>query len=265
MELSILIVHHDAHEYLQSCLRSIPQAAAELAHEIIVTDNASPDMDALVRNFPRITWLMNKENVGWGAAINQAAAKSHGDILVLLNPDCELLSNSLKKIHAFFNEKKDQLLGPVGGKLLFSDGSTQPSCGPRPSLVSMLWRRLLLPPMRRKYYFCLPESGASRVDWVTGAFLAIRRRVFEELGGFDDRFFLYYEDTDLCIRARQKGYSAYYWPEAAAYHHHPHAVRPQLDPRLQRIIQDSRLRYFQKHRPSWEAWTLQRLQHLEKI
>jgi GT2 family glycosyltransferase len=261
MQISTIIVHHNAHVYLKACLRSIAKSAAGLAHETIVVDNASEDMTALTQEYPQTLWLLNKHNAGWGAANNQAAAESRGEILVFLNPDAELMPDTLQKLHYFFSKRTAERLGPVGGKLLFSNGEMQPSCGPFPCLFGMLWRRLL-PTTRRKYYFRLPSRGACRVDWATGAFMAVRRSVFEELGGFDSDFFLYYEDTDLCVRASQKGYPAYYWPEAVAYHHQPHAVRANPDPGLRRIIQASRLLYFRKHRPPWETWTLEKLQRL---
>jgi hypothetical protein len=258
MRLSIIIVHHNAPEYLKSCLRSIQKAGTGLSVETIVVDNASQELEALVKEHPEVTWLRNQTNVGLATAVNQGAAATKGEILVFLNPDAELLPDALQELHAFFSGQPARRLGPVGGKLLFSDNSTQPSCGPFPCLLGMLWRRLL-PPTRRKYYLRLPDRGACPVDWVTGAFLALRRSVFEELGGFDSGFFLYYEDVDLCIRARQKGYPACYLPAARAYHHHPHAARATPDPRLQRIIQDSRLLYFRKHRPTWEYRALEQV------
>jgi len=263
MRLSLIVVHHNAHEYLRACLRSVQKAGAELLTETIVVDNASQGMAALPEEHPEAVWLFNKENLGWGAAINQGAAKSHGEVLVFLNPDAELLPDALQKLQDFFTHRKDERLGPVGGKLLFSDGTVQPSCGPFPDLFSMLWRRLFLPPIRRKNYFRLPEKEACPVDWVSGAFMAVRRAVFEEMGGFDKDFFLYYEDVDLCMRAARKGYTARYLPEARAFHHHPHAARTAPDPRLQRIIQDSRGRYFRKHRPAWESWALSGLHYME--
>jgi len=213
MRLSIIIVHHDAPEYLMACLRSVEKAGAGLSLETIVVDNASRNVDSLVKEHPGVAWIRNQANVGLGSAINKGASQSRGEILIFLNPDAELLPDSLRKLHDYFSERAAERLGPVGGKLLFSDGKAQPSCGPFPCLLGMLWR-YLLPPTQRKYYLRLPERGACPVDWVTGAFLAVRRSVFDELGGFDRNFFLYYEDVDLCIRARYKGYPARFLPEA---------------------------------------------------
>ena len=263
MQSSIIIVHHDAPQYLKSCLRSVEKAGAGLSHETIVVDNASRSPDALKKEFPQIIWLQNKTNVGWGAAVNQGAARSRGEILVFLNPDTELLPDSLRRLNAFFAGDTTKSLGPIGGKLLFSNGETQPSCGPFPRLGGLLWRRLL-PATKRKYYLRLPEGGAGPVEWVTGAFMAVQRAVFQELGGFDEGFFLYYEDADFCLRARQKGYPAYYLPGAVAYHHQPLAVRVGPDRALKRVIQSSRTRYFGKHRPGWESWALKQLQRLER-
>ena len=264
MKLSIIIVHYNAPEDLKACLRSVQTAGKDLDCEIIVVDNASKSPPDAAEVPPKISWIFNKANVGLGAAINQGVAQSRGEVLIFLNQDAELLPDSLKNLQAFFAGEKTELLGPVGGRLLFPSGGIQPSCGPFPNLVNLIWRKLL-PPIRRKYYLFRADGGPEQVDWVTGAFLALRRPVFQELGGFDAGFFLYYEDADLCLRAREKGYPAYYLPGAVAYHHHPHAVRAEPDPGLQRIIQASRLLYFKKHRPSWELWTLQKLQRFEKL
>ena len=262
MRLSIIVVHHDAPEDLKVCLRSVEKAAEGLSFETIVVDNASENAGSLQAQFPAVTWLQNDTNVGFGSAINQGAAESGGDILVVLNADVELLPDSLRSLDRFFAEKEGLSAGTVGGKLLFPDGRIQPSCGPFPTLFGLLWRRAL-PPVKRKYYLRSPDSAAP-VDWVTGAFFAVRHSVLREIGGFDPGFFLYYEDADFCLRARLMGHPTYFLPAAAAYHRHPYAVRAKPDPQLKKIIQTSRLLYFAKHRPAWEVWALKGLQLLER-
>lgn len=256
MRLSLVIVHHDAPECLKACLDSIARTASDLAPEVIVVDNASARAPDGIESPPGTVWIRNGDNRGFGAAVNQGAARSGGAVLVALNADIEFHPGALQALHGFFRDNAAERLGPVGGRLLFPDGRPQPSSGPFPTLAGLLWRRLL-PPVSRKYY--LREPGPGPVDWVTGAFLAVRRPVFEELGGFDEGFFLYYEDVDLCLRARERGYPAHFRPEAAACHRHPLAARAAPGPELRRVIRESRLRYFRKHRPSWESRLLERL------
>jgi GT2 family glycosyltransferase len=232
---------------------------------VIVVDNASKDLDPLPKEFPQVRWVRNEKNLGWGAANNQGMRLSQGKVLVLLNPDIELFSSSLTILWKFFlnSQISPKQLGPVGGKLLFPNGDAQPSCGPFPHLLNLLWR-LILPPVRRRYYLRLPQQAPLPVDWVTGAFMAIQREVLQNLGGFDTDFFLYYEDVDLCLRAKKEGLITYYVPTALAYHHNPHAIRHNSNTELQRIIQDSRVLYFKKHRPGWEAWVLEKLNKTER-
>ena len=259
---SIVIVHYDASQYLGPCLRSVAHAAGDIPHEIIIVDNASPNGPPPPNGFRRARWIYNRKNVGWAAAINQGVQESSGEILLLLNPDTELLPSSLNAFLRFFEDRKSLRLGPVGGKLLFPNGDLQPSCGPFPHLGNLLWRLPLRPRVRR-CYLSVSASAPMRAHWVSGAFMTIRRRAFDELGGMDAGFFLYYDDTDFCFRAQEAGLATYYLPEAAAYHHNPHCLRKNADSRLESIIQGSRLLYFKKHRPRWESWVLGQLQKWE--
>ena len=180
MRLSLVIVHHDAPECLKACLDSIARTASDLAPEVIVVDNASARAPEGIESPPGTVWIRNGDNRGFGAAVNQGAARGGGDVLVALNADIEFQPGALQALFGFFRENAAERLGPVGGRLLFPDGSAQPSCGPFPTLAGLLWRRLL-PPVSRKYYLREPVPGP--VDWVTAAVLALRRPGVDELGG----------------------------------------------------------------------------------
>ncbi|MBI4377390.1 MAG: glycosyltransferase family 2 protein [Elusimicrobia bacterium] len=261
-DLSVIVVNHNSGEMLGRCLSSVALAAEWLDCETIVVDNASSDLDDMPKRFGWARWMRNAENAGWARANNQGARASTAEIIVFLNPDAELRPGSLVALWRFFQNHRSPL-GPVGGKLLFSDGGIQPSCGPFPHLGNLLWRLTLSPTLRR-YHLLMPERTAP-VDWVTGAFMALRRDVWERLGGLDEGFFLYYEDVDLCLRAARLGYRSYYLPVAEAYHHQPHALRKGRDASLGRVIRQSRRRYFEKHRPSWENWVLSGLHKVESL
>ena len=140
IEFSVIIVHHDSNQYLRACLRSIAPAAGNLGFETIVVDNASVTLEDLPLQFPKTHWIKNQENLGWGKAVNQAFLHARGEILILLNPDAELMPKSLVLTRLFFAEKDRGDMGPVGGRLLFSNGEVQPSCGPFPHLANLLWR-----------------------------------------------------------------------------------------------------------------------------
>ncbi len=261
-DLSIIVVNHNSGELLERCLSSIPAAAVSLDYEVIVVDNASSNLQDIDSNIvSSLRWIYNSDNLGWAKANNQGVRQSSADIIVLLNPDAELKAGALLPVWRFF--QSNVMAGPVGGKLLFSDGRTQASCGPFPNLGNLLLR-LPLPPIMRRYYLTDPKR-LSRVDWVSGAFMALRRELWNKLQGLDERFFLYYEDVDLCFRAYREGHSAVYLPEAEAYHHAPHALRKDADRRLSLIIQESRMQYFKKNRPGWEAQALSCLHKIENL
>ncbi len=259
-ELSVIVVSYNSRPHLDRCLRSIPRTPDV---ETIVVDNASEDPPG--PGLPADRLIRNDTNEGWANAVNRGAAASRGRRLLLLNPDAELVPGALDALRGFFARPPADL-GPVGGRLLFSDGRSQPSCGPFPTLATLV-SRLPLASTRRPYYLWRDWAGAQPVpvDWVTGAFLAVERALFDELGGIDPDFFLYYDDVDFCLRARRLGRRAYYLPTAVAYHHHPLAGRAGRSAQLAEIIRRSRRRYFSKHRPGWEGRVLDGLAAAERL
>jgi GT2 family glycosyltransferase len=169
----------------------------------------------------------------------------------LLNPDTTLSEGFLDGVLELADRlcAAEPRTGIVGFHLRNGDGSQQLSCGPFPTLASTLWR-LALPRWRRKYQ--TPRgTAASRVPWVTGCCLLLRRSCLLELGGLDEQFFLYYEDVDLCLRARCKGWSVWYEPNLAAIHHNPLHLRA-VPAVLRMVTRHSLLTYAAKHWPHWQ-------------
>jgi len=147
----------------------------------------------------------------------------------------------------------------AGGELPFFDGAAQPSCGPFPTLAGTLCRLALPKNIRKNNLLPLEADGPQAVDWVTGAFMGFSRELFERVGGFDEDYFMYYEDVDFCLRARRAGAQSYFLPSAKAVHVDPHSARSEVPDWLRREIRYSQVAYFRKHRPGWEHGAIRAL------
>ncbi len=247
--ISVLIPAYNGARWIAETLNRLAGAAGGLAFEAIVVDNASADgTTAICRAIPGVRVLRNETNRGFSHAANQAAAASQGRILVAVNQDLHLQPGALKAVHGFLASSNSI----VGGALSFQDGAEQPSSGPFPTLAGTLWR-MTLPRRIRKYDLSRHRSGeAQPVDWITGAFIGFRRELFDQVGGFDEDYFMYYEDVDFCLRARRAGFRSYCLPAAKAVHLHPFSSRDDAPDWLRQEVRFSQVRYFSKHRPRWE-------------
>jgi GT2 family glycosyltransferase len=224
------------------------------AAEVIVVDNFSDPHPAAarLRRIPGVSLRRWRRNRGFARAVNEGARLSRGDWVLLLNPDVTLspgfLDDALARAGLLADEPD---VGVVGFGLRNPDGSRQLSTGPFPTLAGTL-ARLLLPRHSRKYSEPPPHG---RVDWATGCCLLVRRQCWEDLGGLDPAFFLYYEDVDLCRRARAAGWSVRHEPRLWVVHHRPlHARR--VPPHLRLITRHALLTYATKHWPRWQRQIL---------
>ena len=249
LEISVLIPTFNGAPWLTETLSRVPAAAGGAPFEIIVVDNASTDETAeAAQKSTGVRVLRNEKNLGFSRAVNQAAAASRGKVLVVINQDLHLQPNALKILSEFLASKN----AIAGGALSFQDGVPQPSCGPFPTLIGTLCRLAL--PRRIRKYDLGPASDRTRpVDWLTGAFLGFPRALFDKIGGFDEDFFMYYEDVDFCLRARRAGFPSYFLPSAKAVHVAPYSARDDAPDWLRQEVRRSQVTYFNKHRPAWEA------------
>lgn len=228
MDLSILIVTYNSARLIDGLLgQLVAEIAAGLQAEVILVDNASRD-DTVRAVRQRHNWvrlIASPTNLGFAAGNNLAAQYAQGDFLLLLNPDAIPHPGSLKRGVALMRENAQARLGLTGGELIGADGSRQPSARMFPRLRDELFTlsglaarypssRLFARLDRR---WADPEQAAE-VDWIPGAFVFIPTPVFTELGGFDERFFMYYEEVDLCRRMQAAGYHIHYWPTLKAMH-----------------------------------------------
>jgi GT2 family glycosyltransferase len=222
--------------------------------EVVIVDNHSPFHPVVprLRRADGVSLRRWRSNRGFARAVNEGCRLSRGDWLLLLNPDTTVspgfLAAALERAEDLV--RHDPAAGIVGFQLRNPDGSHQLSTGRFAGLGETV-ARLLLPRHRRKY--TLPPAGIrSRVDWVTGSCLLVRRECWDDLGGLDGDFFLYYEDVDLCRRAAQRGWSVWHDPAVQVVHHRPLHLR-EVPAHLRLLTRHALLTYARKHWPAWQA------------
>jgi len=225
--VSLVIVSHQTRDLLRACLRSIYEHPPSGAFEVCVLDNASTDGSGeMVRSeFPEVQLIENKDNVGYSRAVNLGARRTSAPYVLVINPDILVTEGSVEALVRFMDARPR--VGVAGGKLLNPDGTLQYSARtfytPRILLLRRTFLGRLFPNSRaiREHLMLDWDHGeACEVDWLIGACLMIRRAAAEDVGLMDERFFLYFEDVDLCYRMKQRGWGVVYVPEAVMVHHH---------------------------------------------
>jgi N-acetylglucosaminyl-diphospho-decaprenol L-rhamnosyltransferase len=219
LDLSIVIVAWRSLTDLPGCLAALPAAAAGLQYELVVVDNASDDGTVawLRASHPHVRLLENDENVGFARAVNRGAAQARGRHLVLLNPDAAPAPGSLAALVARLDG--DPSLGLAAPRLTDLAGAPLRSAWPTPGLASAAFEAFLLHEVfpRSRWVEAHPDAQGA-VACVPGTCLAVRSDCFRALGGLDERFFLYHEDFDFCLRAREAGWGIALVEDARAVH-----------------------------------------------
>jgi GT2 family glycosyltransferase len=224
-KVSVIIVSYNTKDLLKRCFDSVRDSAEGVKCEIIVVDNGSKDGSAeLIKNgFPELTLIESAENSGFARANNLGYERCGGEYIVLLNSDAFLVGKSLALAIDLMDRHLE--VGLAGGRLIGEDGSWQPSARSFPGI----WNEFLtLSGLAGRYkesrifgrpdMTYLDQSQELACDWVPGAFTIIRRSVIEETGFFDEQFFLYYEEVDLCRRIKKSGWKIAYWPAVTIIH-----------------------------------------------
>ncbi len=227
MNLSIIIVNYNTKELTKQCIESIIKTAVDFSYEIILIDNASNDgsLPMLQNEFPQIKFIRNRKNIGFAKANNQGIKVSHGDFILLLNSDTIVLEGCLRKTLDFFCDYPKAEI--VGCQVLNNDGSMQYSCSHFPNILTeiILFTKNILkyfwdPVTYYRYMHYLKPDKIRSVDAVSGCFLCAKRETFNKIGLLDEHFFMYYEDTEFCLRAKKNGIYTFYFPEAKIIHLH---------------------------------------------
>lgn len=225
VSVSVLIVTYNSASLIDALLSRMHAEMLASRGEIIVVDNASHDQtaDVVRERHPWVKLIESPVNLGFAAANNLGAQHARGDVLLLLNPDAVPCMGAIEQgIHLMRQHPEVAL---AGGRLVDEQGCDQPSARMFPNFLRELFTlsglaakfpaSRLLGGLDRTW--ARPDEAAI-VDWVPGAFALVRRQVFQELGGFDERFFMYYEEVDLCRRIKAMGLQVAYWPELLVQH-----------------------------------------------
>jgi GT2 family glycosyltransferase len=227
MDLSIIVVSYNSERWLRECLSAVADRLARIRAEVVLVDNASTDgsVSLVSAEFPWVRLIRNATNRGFAAAVNRGLAASRGGAVLWLNPDAVLLDDGMVELVRYLEAHRE--VGIVGPQLVDPDGAVQRSARAFPSYEwpvahrRSIWTRLVPwnPYSRRYLRTDADPTRIQEVDWVSGACLLHRREVADALGGLDERFFMYCEDVDFCLRARQHGWVVRYHPGARVRHH----------------------------------------------
>lgn len=282
--LSIVITHHKTPVMLKLCLKAIKNCLGSFEHEILVAD-CEADTDAqqpIKEAFPQVKFLSFPKNVGYAKLVNEGLKDVLGEYILILNADIIILPGSIQKMIKFLKETPEA--GIVGPRLLAFNGKPQDSCFRFPTLGAILARRTFVGKLEwgkrqlnkflyRDKDFSLPASSGlrgtsptssrqaglretswQRVDWLQGSAMLGRREIIDKIGSFDERFFMYLEDTDWCKRFWQNGFQVIYYPGAKVHHYHYRNSRKWggildiLLNKFTRIHLVSTVKYFLKYR-----------------
>jgi N-acetylglucosaminyl-diphospho-decaprenol L-rhamnosyltransferase len=252
-ELAVAVVNHNAGRFLAKCLGSIVGATGDVGAEVVIVDNASTDgsLERATLDHSDVSTSRNSDNRGFARAANQAMAATSAEFVLLLNPDAEIVGGTPAALVKVARERPRT--GAIGSLVRNPDGSIQPSARRVPRLGEALGHAFLGPlwgtnPWTRSYTMDAWDRTSERqVEWVSGSAMLLRRAAFEDVGGFDEGYFMYVEDVDLCTRLRRAGWEVLFSPELEVVHQMGVSTRGQRG-RMAFVHSDSIYRYYCKFR-----------------
>jgi len=224
-KVSIIIVNFNSSVFLKHCIESIYKYTKKDIFEVIIVNNSPNDNLKFIKEFfNEIKIIENRSNLGFSKANNIGIKESIGEYILFLNPDTEIISDVLT-LFLDFSEKNNKNIGASGGQLFFNTKEKQESYGNFPSIRQILFEFGFNKLFKRYYKEKLAtgvidnKNETKKVDYITGANIFIKKSVLNEIGFFDEDFFLYYEDTELCYRLEKKGYNNFFIPSIKIIHH----------------------------------------------
>lgn len=223
VKLSIIIVNYNVTNLLRNCIVSIQKYTSDIAFEIIVIDNNSTDSTwkSLIDEFPEVTFIASEVNEGFAKANNKAIKEAKGKYVLLLNPDTEFEDYYILDIIKFVDSKPN--FGCLGVRMHDAEGNFLPES--KRSVPDMynsfgkLFGKISKENSRSYYRNDIPEDAIAEVEVVTGAFLLVKREVYNNIGGLDEAYFMYGEDIDICYTLLNKGLTNYYYGKASLLHY----------------------------------------------
>jgi GT2 family glycosyltransferase/glycosyltransferase involved in cell wall biosynthesis len=255
--IDIIIINYNSTDFLLECLDSVYESLGEYPATLRIQDNASSDrVERIIERFPEVILTRNERNIGFAAAVNQALKQSTSPYVILLNPDSYVLKDFFHNIVTFMDMNPQ--IGIAGPRILDGDGSVQGSARSFPTaLTSLFGRSSLLTRLFPNNPITSANLLTSRcdgvhsmeVDWVSGACMIVRRKAIDDVGVFDERFFMYWEDADWCRRMRDAGWKVVYFPRASVVHYVGGSSN-QIILKSQIAFHKSAYLLFEKHNPS---------------
>lgn len=273
-DLSVLIVSYNSRHLLDTLLDGLARELAPLQAEVVLVDNASHDgsADHVAARHPWVRLVRSEHNLGFAAGNNLAARHAQGRVLLMLNPDALPEPGAIAR--GLVRLQRDARVGMAGGRLIDEAGVTQPSGRLFPNLARefIVLSGLAARFPRSRLWGAMDRSWAdpaqpAQVDWVPGAFALMSHVLFDRLGGFDERFFLYYEEVDLCRRVQAAGYRVMLWPDLRVQHIGGASARTVEGGAVSRSGSQltlwrarSGLLYYRKNHGAVQAWCVNRLE-----
>lgn len=263
-DLAVVVVNHNAGAFLHRCMESIRVSTGDIRTEVVVIDNASADgsADRIVESHPEARLIRNPVNRGFAAAANQGIAATTSPLILLLNPDAKVVGGTLAGVVKVARERPRAAV--VGVLVRNPNGSIQPSARRVPRLGEALGHAFLGPlwpenRFTRSYTMAAWDRASERaVEWVSGSAMLLRREALEQVGLFDEGYFMYVEDVDLCTRLRRAGWTVLFSPELEVVHQIGVSTRGQRG-RMAFEHSHSIYRYFSKFRARGPAALLKPL------
>jgi N-acetylglucosaminyl-diphospho-decaprenol L-rhamnosyltransferase len=256
-EVSIILVTYECREWARTCLSSIYEGTHDVGFEVVVVDNASTDgtADTVSREFSGVRLLALPENIGFARGANRGASEASGEYLLLLNPDTVVHEGAVSRLLEFARLHPEH--GIYGGRTLRPDGRLDPrSCWGQQTIWSLFCFATMLTTAFKRSRVLDPESlgrwerdTVRQVGMVTGCLLLVPARLWQALGGFDERFFMYGEDADLSLRATRLGFHPVITPDAVVIHEVGASSRNRPDKMT--LVLQSRATLIRKH---WHPW-----------
>jgi len=257
--LSIIIPSYNTKKLIINCLSSVfKQDKEKVNFEVIIVDNASTDdsVKAIKKNFPQVKVIVNQENLGYARANNQALKQAKGRYILFLNSDTLILDKAIKKSLDFMTNNPQ--IDILGCQLLNKDRTIQPSGGFFPHLKQVFYMMFFLDdlPLINNLLVVYQQTNINFwkkkqfLDWVTGAFLMVKKEVAVKIKGFDESFFMYGEEVDFCYRAKKKGFQVCFWPQAKVVHLKGKSSKNGFQRAVLGEYQGLQ-KFYQKHKPKW--------------
>jgi N-acetylglucosaminyl-diphospho-decaprenol L-rhamnosyltransferase len=261
--ITVVFVTYNSARLLERVLASLAAALRGISFQCVVVDNASRDASValLERHAGGYQLIRNRHNVGFARASNQALPHVRGKYVLLLNPDAVLPEDALRETLAFM--EAHPRCGILGVKLLDADGALQPSCRYFPTPLNLFVQRAglhrLFSRVRMADDLDWDHARVRACDWVPGCFYLVRRRLIDEVGLFDPRYFLYYEEVDHCRAAKRAGWEVVFFPRVSVMHVGGESARSQgalteAGRQVPAFLVESELLYFRKHHGRAGVW-----------